>query len=390
MNLVTYPWEDKEWFKQTFPQLSSFSLEDPRLKNIVVAVGVSGGVDSAVSLLILKKIGFQVKAFFMKNWDDSEDEFCPAAKDYKDVQSLCEQLDVAYFTLEFIEEYKAFVFETMAKQYKEGLTPNPDVLCNQFIKFDFFLKAIKSFGADFLATGHYAQLTPYPYLLRTPLSQEKDQTYFLCRVKAEVWPKIFFPLARLEKTKVRFLAQEFNLPVANKKDSTGLCFIGERPFASFLGKYVSPQKGLFKTPEGKIVGEHEGHQFFTIGQRKGLGIGGPGSPWYVVGKNPKENEVVVVRGGDHPLLYCTVVSVKDFFWQSDSFISEFLIQGRPLMAKIRYRSSFSFCTILEFTEDYQILKINFKTPQRAVTSGQYLVLYDVNKEKCLGCGVIFT
>ncbi|HPE84665.1 MAG: tRNA 2-thiouridine(34) synthase MnmA [Chlamydiia bacterium] len=338
-----------------------------------VVVGMSGGVDSSVAALLLKQQGYEVIGLFMKNWEEEDSSgHCHAEKDFEDVTRVCEILDIPYYGINFVKEYQERVFASFLEEIKLGFTPNPDILCNREIKFDCFLKKALSLGADYLATGHYCQ-TDGEKLLRGADSN-KDQSYFLYTLKREKLPKILFPIGHLPKAEVRRIAREHNLPVATKKDSTGICFIGKRPFKEFLQKYITDEPGPFLTPEGTQVGEHDGICFYTIGQRKGLCLGGPGEPWYVVGK--KENAVIVAQGENHPALFADGLLAKDITWIGDK-------GPKRCSAKIRYRSPDAPCTLEETDEG---LYVHFDSPQRAITPRQSIVFYD--GDVCLGGAII--
>lgn len=340
-----------------------------------VVVGLSGGVDSAVSAYLLKHQGYEVTGLFMKNWEETDGSgHCHAEKDYDDVTRVCEMLDIPYYGINFTKEYSERVFTDFLSEIKQGYTPNPDILCNREIKFDCLLKKALSLGADYLATGHYCQ-TDGTHLLRGA-DPNKDQSYFLYTLKAEKLPRILFPIGHLQKPDVRDIAKKLNLSVAEKKDSTGICFIGKRPFKAFLQNYIKNEPGPFLTPEGKQVGTHDGVYFYTIGQRKGMGIGGPGDAWYVIGKDIKNNAVIVVQGENHPALFSSVLTATDVTWIADP-------APKRCTAKIRYRTPDSPC-YLEKTEEG--LLVHFDEPQRAITPGQSIVFYNGNR--CLGGAII--
>ncbi len=332
-----------------------------------VIVGMSGGVDSSVSALLLKNQGYKVIGLFMKNWE--EDEACPAARDFEDVARVCAHLDIPYYSINFAEEYQTLVFAQFLSDYKAGLTPNPDVLCNREIKFKTFLDKALELGADYLATGHYCQLDEQKRLLRGA-DPEKDQSYFLHAVDQKAFEKVLFPIGHLLKDQVREIARKANLPTAEKKDSTGICFIGKRDFKSFLSQYISFEPGNLETLDGKIVGQHDGICFYTIGQRKGMGLGGEGDAWYVVDKDISRNVVYVERGKDHPALFSSKIQIKD------------LTCTPPFRctAKVRYRQKDTPCTLLSSDT------VLFDEPQRAATPGQSIVFYD--GRLCLGGALI--
>ncbi len=340
-----------------------------------IAVALSGGVDSAFSAYLLKKIGYKVFALFMKNWEEKDEEkHCLAAKDFEDVIRICQVLDIPYYGINFTKEYWDGVFNTFIEDLKLGLTPNPDILCNQKIKFDLFHHKALMLGADRLATGHYCQ-TDGNQLLKGK-DPKKDQSYFLCNIKASVLKDVFFPIGSYLKTDVRKLSKEAGLPVFDKKDSTGICFIGKRPFKSFMEKYIPNQEGHFETLEGKIVGKHMGASYYTIGQRKGMAIGGEGKAWYVASKDIKRNVVIVVQGENHPALFGSDLFASKMHWIGD-FPSSFPF---ACSAKIRYRQEDTPC-VIESIENER-LHVTFSNPQRAITPGQAIVFYQ--GKVCLG------
>jgi tRNA-specific 2-thiouridylase len=341
-----------------------------------VVVGMSGGVDSSVAAYLLLEQGFEVIGIFMKNWQaDASDQYCQAANDFKDVVSVCEQLNIPYYSVNFSEEYQENVFSKFIEDSKNGLTPNPDVLCNREIKFKYFFDFARKLGADFVATGHYAQVHEGHLLKGKDLS--KDQSYFLSGIDPSVLPYVLFPLGGLLKSEVREIAKKINLKTALKKDSTGICFIGERPFRDFLSQYIKSSKGRFIDLEGHFLGDHEGLPFYTIGQRKGLGVGGPGEPWFVADKNIKTNEILLVQGENHPKLFFPALVASEFHWLTKPKTLD------KLTAKIRYRQDDQECLVIE-EEGY--LKVYFSIPQRAITPGQYIVFYQ--GDHCLGCARI--
>ncbi len=338
-----------------------------------VVVGMSGGVDSSVTALLLKQQGYDVIGLFMKNWEeDNASGHCHAEEDFEDVTRVCEVLDIPYYGINFAKEYKERVFNDFIKEIKLGYTPNPDILCNREIKFDCFLKKALSLGADYLATGHYCQTDGEK--LQRGADPGKDQSYFLYTLKREKLPKILFPIGHLQKSEVRKIAEEHNLPVAGKKDSTGICFIGKRPFKEFLQQYITDEPGPFITPGGEQVGTHDGICFYTIGQRKGLGLGGPGEPWYVVGK--RDNAVIVAQGENHPTLFSEGLIATDISWIDHE-------APKRCTAKVRYRMPDAPCTI---EKEGNNLIVHFDTPQRAVTPRQSIVFYD--GDTCLGGAII--
>jgi len=347
-----------------------------------VVVGMSGGVDSSVAALLLKRAGHEVVGLFMKNWeDDDDDEYCSTREDLIDAAAAADVIGIELEAVNFAAEYKDRVFAEFLREYSAGRTPNPDVLCNAEIKFKAFLDHAMRLGGQAIATGHYAKVdfADGAFRLLRAHDRSKDQSYFLHRLTQAQLARVMFPLGATQKTEVRRLAQQAGLPNHAKKDSTGICFIGERPFREFLNRYLPREPGLMKTPEGKIVGEHIGLAFYTIGQRKGIGIGGAGAPWYVADKRLESNELVVVQGHDHPLLMKKHLAAQDASW----------IAGRPpeageFSAKTRYRQADAPCKLSRALDSE--IRVDFATPQWAVTPGQSVVLYD--GETCLGGGVI--
>ena len=357
------------------------------MPSLHIVVGMSGGVDSAVAAYLLKSQGHQVDAVFMKNWDeDDTDEYCSAAQDLADAEQVCEQLGLTLRSVNFSSEYWDLVFEYFLAEHRAGRTPNPDILCNTEIKFKVFLDYAAELGSDRIATGHYARIARANGVtqLLTARDTNKDQTYFLHGLNQHQLENTLFPLGDLEKSQVRQLAAELNLHVHTKKDSTGICFIGERKFRTFLQQYIDVQPGDIVDTEGNLIGQHQGITFFTIGQRQGLGIGGVAAaaqePWYVVDKRIESNELVVAQGSDHPALFNNSLIVKNMHW----IHQEIADNDTELQAKIRYRQQPQQCTAKRLDEHH--LQLDFTAPQRAVTPGQYAVLYDDNI--CLGGAVI--
>jgi len=368
--------------EQQLSLLLNYGIEitpDQLLQNAAktVVVGMSGGVDSSVSALLLKLQGYKVIGLFMKNWDETApDGSCSADRDYQDVVRVCEQLDIPYYGINLVQEYWDNVFSEFLDDYRKGVTPNPDILCNREIKFKVFLEKALLLGADFLATGHYCQLRNGELLKGA--DPNKDQTYFLYAVGREAFKKVLFPIGHLPKPKVRELAQKFNLATQTKKDSTGICFIGERNFKQFLSQYVESVKGDFVDLDGKKVGEHDGTCFYTLGQRKGMGVGGPGGPWFVVGKNLSKNQVILAQGDDHPALYADSLEAIELNWLVNPPKEDF-----RAMARVRYRQKEEPC-LVEIKENRVVVK--FDRPQRAMTPRQSVVFYQ--NEICLGGGMI--
>ncbi len=354
-----------------------------------IIIGLSGGVDSAVSALLLKQQGYQVEALFMKNWeedDSTEQNYCSAETDLNDAQAICDQLAIPLHTVNFSHEYWENVFTYFLAEYQAGRTPNPDVLCNKEIKFKVFLEHALNLGANQIATGHYAQITKIDdsYQLQQAVDSKKDQSYFLHAIKATALAKTLFPIGHLTKNQVRNLAKQHHLINANKKDSTGICFIGERPFRQFLKQYLPAQPGDIQTTAGDIIGKHQGLMFYTLGQRQGLGIGGlkhySEAPWYVLAKQLKTNTLIVTQDKHHPDLNRQQLFTQDIDWINTP-PSKFPYH---CTAKVRYRQSQSPCTI-QLTKDNHYL-VNFEQPQWAITPGQSVVFYQ--QQQCLGGGMI--
>jgi tRNA-specific 2-thiouridylase len=352
-----------------------------------IVVGLSGGVDSAVAALLLKRAGHDVVGLFMKNWeDDDDDEYCSTREDLVDAVSVAETLGIEVEAVNFAAEYRERVFASFLAEYRAGRTPNPDVLCNAEIKFRAFLDHAVSLGAERIATGHYARVEERDgrFVLLKGLDAGKDQSYFLHRLTQEQLSRTLFPVGALQKSEVRRLAREAGLANHAKRDSTGICFIGERPFREFLSRYLPREPGPIVTPEGANVGEHQGLMYYTIGQRQGLGIGGrrdaAGTPWYVAGKDLGSNTLTVVQGHDHELLLRRTLSAADASW----------VRGEPpdgealLGAKTRYRQADAECVVRGVSGAR--FDLDFPMPQWAVTPGQSAVLY--RGEECLGGGVI--
>jgi len=353
-----------------------------------VIVGMSGGVDSSVSVLLLQQQGYEVEGLFMKNWEEDDGtEYCTAMDDLADAQAVADKLGIKLHKANFASEYWDRVFEHFLEEYKAGRTPNPDILCNKEIKFRAFLDYAVHLGADYIATGHYCrrQEIDGSACLVKGLDNNKDQSYFLHAVGGDKIAKTLFPVGELEKPEVRRIAEENDLITHNKKDSTGICFIGERRFKDFLKQYIPAQPGNIETSEGDIIGRHDGLMYHTLGQRQGLGIGGLSNysedPWYVAKKDLERNVLVVVQGGQHPLLFCDGLIASKLDW-----VNETPVEGAKLTAKTRYRQPDQKCT-LTHAEDGRV-KVIFDEPQRAVTPGQSVVFYD--GDICLGGGIIET
>ena len=350
-------------------------------------VGLSGGVDSAVTAILLKNQGYHVEAVFMQNWNDPGDNGCSVPQDLHDAQAVCDFLKVKLHTVNFSTQYWEKVFQYFLNEYAACRTPNPDVLCNKEIKFRAFLDHAKSLGADFIATGHYAQRATHnnKELLLKGVDKSKDQSYFLYLLNQEQLAATLFPIGTLTKQKVRKLAEIAGLPNYAKKDSTGICFIGERKFKNFLSEYLLIRPGDIITTENKIVGRHDGLMFYTIGQRQGLGIGGQKNsseaPWYVAIKDQKNNTLVITQNKEHPELYAKKLTCDQIHWIADEK-PEFPLE---CTAKIRYRQHDQNC-VVTLTDNREQLSVEFSTPQWAITPGQSIVFYQ--DEECLGGGII--
>ena len=360
-------------------------MPDTRQEKIIV--GISGGVDSSVTAMLLKQQGYQVEALFMKNWNEaSEDGGCLWESDVEDAMHVCDKLDIPLNTVDLSADYWNHVFENFLSEYRSGRTPNPDVLCNQEIKFKAFLEHAEKLGAEAIATGHYARIleTDNGFQLLKGLDSNKDQSYFLCRLNQAQLQKARFPVGELEKSEVRRLAEQAGLVTHDKKDSTGICFIGEQPFRQFLQRFIPPDQGPIMTTERKVIGEHEGVFYYTLGQRQGLGIGGvkgaTEAPWYVVQKNIEDNELIVAQDHDHPLLHSKQLVASAVNWITGE------APALPLQchAKNRYRQADQAC-VVETVED-DVYRVRFDQSQRAVTPGQFIVFYQ--DSVCLGGGII--
>ncbi|MDH5601829.1 MAG: tRNA 2-thiouridine(34) synthase MnmA [Gammaproteobacteria bacterium] len=355
-----------------------------------IFVGMSGGVDSSVAALLLKQQGYSIHGLFMKNWEgDDKDGYCAAEQDLSDAQKVCDTLSIDLQGVNFSDQYWDRVFEYFLQEYAAGRTPNPDILCNKEIKFKAFLDYAISQGAEKIATGHYARIRfeDDVYKLVKGVDNNKDQTYFLYTLGQEQLAKSLFPVGELEKPEVRRLAEDNNLITYNKKDSTGICFIGERDFKAFLQKYLPAQPGEMQTPDGVTVGKHDGLMYYTLGQRQGLGIGGlkdfSDTPWYVADKDLENNILIVVQGNDHPLLHHKECSANDMHWVR----GEAPALSFRCAAKTRYRQQDANC-LVEYIEQTQEWHISFDEPQWAITPGQAIVFYD--GEECLGGGTIIS
>jgi len=352
-----------------------------------IIVGMSGGVDSSVSAFLLQKQGFNVQGLFMKNWEeDDTSDYCNAAQDLKDAQAVCDSLNIPLHTVNFASEYWDNVFQHFLNEYQAGRTPNPDVLCNREIKFKAFLDYALKLGASAIATGHYVGLIKnnQQFQLIKGLDSNKDQSYFLYTLGQAQLKYCQFPLGNLTKATVRKIAMNQGLATRLKKDSTGICFIGERRFKTFLSRFLPPKLGRIETPEGDYLGKHDGLMYYTVGQRQGLGIGGQkgssGEAWYVVAKDVPNNRLIVAQGHNHPLLFSQQLTACQLHWVSGN------VPTLPFhcQAKIRYRQPDQACEIQSFDKDS--CQVRFQHAQRAVALGQSIVFYENNC--CLGGGII--
>ena len=346
-----------------------------------VLVGMSGGVDSSVSAYILQDQGYEVHGLFMKNWEDDDGSpYCSIREDFMDAVFVADQLNIPLYEINFAKEYRERVFSYFLTELEEGRTPNPDILCNKEIKFKEFYDYAISNNYDYIATGHYAQ-TDKSKLLKA-YDSNKDQTYFLHAIDKKVLDKTLFPIGNIDKDQVRKIAKDKQLITSEKKDSTGICFIGERPFPDFISNYLKEKNGMIVDEKGNELGEHKGLQYYTLGQRQGIGIGGQkgseNSPWYVASKNIDTNTLTVVQGNTHPLLFSTELITRNKFLINHNIDEEF--NGT---AKVRYRQKDQECNI-KISEDK--ITVNFNNPQRAITPGQSVVIY--KDDECLGGGEI--
>lgn len=357
--------------------------------HIRVVVGMSGGVDSSVSALLLKEQGYDVVGVFMKNWDDTDDSgVCTATEDFEDVKRVADKIGIPYYSINFEKEYWNKVFEYFLSEYKRGRTPNPDIMCNKEIKFKSFLDFAMKLDADYIAMGHYAKTVTdkngVVHMMR-PKDGNKDQTYFLSQVTQEQLKKAIFPLADLSKPQVRMIAEQAGLATAKKKDSTGICFIGERNFKNFLSEFLPAMGGNIVTADGRIVGKHSGLMYYTIGQRSGLGLGGNQSscaPWFVVGKNLQKNELIVEQGYDSDLLYASSLDASEVSFFTGLPSNDTTIH---CTAKFRYRQS-DVAVTMNYNKANNTVHVEFDELARAVTPGQAIVFYD--GEECLGGAII--
>jgi tRNA-specific 2-thiouridylase len=351
-----------------------------------VIIGMSGGVDSAVAALLLRNAGYSVQGLFMSNWED-DDGYCTSAADFQDARRVCDTLKIALHRVSFAEQYRERVFSHFLREYAAGRTPNPDVLCNREIKFGVCMEYMQRLGASLIATGHYAQLRQSDLGLELLKAADtaKDQSYFLHNVAVSALSRTLFPIGGLHKAQVRRMAHAAGLPVFDKPDSTGICFIGERPFQEFLSRHLRTEPGPIETAEGSAIGEHRGLALYTLGQRSGLGIGGragaAAAPWYVADKITARNALIVVQDQNHPLLLSDAFDVEQMHWINPRDATEAPIE---CAVKTRYRQSDLPCSILRFADGHWRVTLN--RPARAVTPGQYAVFY--RGERCLGGGII--
>ena len=380
------------------PALTLADIPNPSSTRVIV--GMSGGVDSSVSAVLLKQAGFLVEGLFMKNWEEDDGtEYCTAMEDLADAQAVCDKIGIKLHTANFAMEYWDRVFEHFLAEYQAGRTPNPDILCNKEIKFKAFLDYALTLGADFIATGHYTRRSVnyqnddgeiVAQLLRG-LDNNKDQSYFLHAVGGDKIAKTLFPVGELEKPIVRQIAEAHDLITAKKKDSTGICFIGERRFKDFLQQYLPAKQGEIVTDDGQVIGQHDGLMYYTLGQRGGIGVGGvknrPEEPWFVLAKDLQNNRLIVGQGHDHPMLLSNTLTAYKMDWvENRAPKAVFSDQGLRCTAKSRYRQPDQSCSVFADNEDGSQVRVVFDEPQRAVTPGQSAVFY--LGEVCLGGGVI--
>ncbi len=355
-------------------------------KNVIV--GMSGGVDSSVTALKLLEQGHQVTGLFMKNWEEDDGtEYCTAMEDLADAQQVCDKLNIELKTVNFASEYWDDVFEVFLSEFEAGRTPNPDILCNKHVKFKAFLNyAIDDLGAEYIATGHYAQIKKQKseYQLIKGLDPNKEQSYFLYTLGQKALSKTLFPIGNLHKPELRALAKKAGFNNYKKKDSTGICFIGERKFKEFLQRYLPTQPGEMRTPEGQYIAKHQGLMYYTLGQRQGLGIGGikgrVDEPWYVLDKDLNNNILIVGQGHDHPLMLHNTLEASQLDWCNNQPLTKIIY----CKAKTRYRQSDQVCKLEPLADNR--CKASFEHPQRAITPGQSVVFYD--NDMCLGGGII--
>jgi tRNA-specific 2-thiouridylase len=354
-----------------------------------VLLGMSGGVDSSVSAVLLLEEGYEVIGGFMKNWSDgAPDAECSWREERRDAMRVAAELGIPFHTFDFEDEYRRLVYEYMIAEYKAGRTPNPDVLCNKYMKFDLFMREAEKLGCDFVATGHYARKVVdengVAHLL-AGVDVNKDQSYFLCQLTSDQISKALFPIGHLEKPVVREIARANNLVVADKKDSQGICFVGQVEMKDFLSARITPHEGNIITTDGKIIGQHHGFEFYTIGQRGGLGIGG-GTPYYVVERKPETNEVIVAVGDEDPALFKSELKATDITETIPGNLKKYL--GKKIQARVRYRQPLAGCTLTPSSSPMNggAIAVKFVEPQRAVAPGQFVAFYD--GEELIGSGII--
>ena len=356
------------------------------MKKEKIVLGMSGGVDSSVAALLLKEKGYDVHAIFMKNWDD-KNAICNSEDDYADAIAVCKKLDISLKKINYTKEYKERVFSRFIQDHIEGFTPNPDVLCNKEIKFDVFKNYARKIGAKKIASGHYARVFEKnnSFFIKKAVDENKDQSYFLYQLDNKIIKNLELPLGEINKKNVRKIAEKNSLITFEKKDSTGICFIGERKYNDFVGKFLKSKKGKIITVDGQDIGVHDGHMYFTVGQRKGLGIGAKNSafdkPWYVFKKNIEKNIVYVAQGSDHPALFSDELLADNMFWNIDNKKTSKI----KYKAKVRYRDVDHSCKILSSNQNECYVKFDNKI--KAITCGQSIVLYDEN-DVCIGGGII--
>lgn len=355
---------------------------------IKVLLGMSGGVDSSVSAVLLQKAGYEVIGGFMKNWSEETANFsseCSWKTERRDALSVAEQLGIEFHTFDFEIEYRKLVYEYMIAEYKAGRTPNPDILCNKYLKFDLFMREAEKLNCSFVATGHYARIhhdaNGTAHLL-SGIDQIKDQSYFLCQLSQEQLQKIIFPIGDLQKKKVREIALQHKLSTAQKKDSQGICFVGKVEMKDFLSARIQPHSGDIITTDGQLIGKHDGFEFYTIGQRSGLGVGG-GTPYYVVERRSSTNEIIVALGEDDPALFRLELTATNLTETITGILDRSV--GETIAARIRYRQPLAPCQI-RLLDDFRSLVVTFNTPQRAIASGQFIAFYI--GEELIGSGVI--
>lgn len=351
-----------------------------------VLLGMSGGVDSSVSAVLLLEAGYEVIGAFMKNWSDGEEGIeCSWRSERRDAMRVAAQLGIPFYTFDYEDEYRKNVYEYMISEYKSGRTPNPDVLCNKYMKFGFLLREAEKLGCEFIATGHYARtkIDDESGMVRLLAGNDgnKDQSYFLCQLSQEQLKHALFPIGDLEKSRVREIARAHDLPVAEKKDSQGICFVGKVAMLDFLSERIPPQEGNIVTVEGEVIGKHKGHAYYTIGQRTGLGIGG-GVPYFVVERRPEQNEVVVALGENHPALFSTWLIAVELSETVKGNLATII--GKNIQARIRYRQPLEDCVITQIENG--TANIQFTNPQRAVAPGQFIAFY--SGDELIGSGVI--